>query len=75
MQYPKAFFTTSTRDDRAHPAHARKMVARMMEQGHKDVLYYENMEGGHGAERRTICNARSCRRCRLGGRNWPTSFN
>ena len=27
---------------------ARKMVARMLEQGHKDVLYYENMEGGHG---------------------------
>ena len=48
MQYPKAFFTTSTRDDRVHPAHARKMVARMLEQGHTDVLYYENMEGGHG---------------------------
>jgi len=30
-----------------HPAHARKMVARMLEQGH-DVLYYENIEGGHG---------------------------
>ena len=48
VQYPKVFFTTSTRDDRVHPAHARKMVARMLEQGHKDVLYYENMEGGHG---------------------------
>jgi len=23
------------------------MVARMLEQGH-DVLYYENIEGGHG---------------------------
>ncbi|MDQ2069167.1 prolyl oligopeptidase family serine peptidase [Natronospira bacteriovora] len=45
--YPKVFFTTSTRDDRVHPAHARKMVARMMEMGH-DVLYYENIEGGHG---------------------------
>lgn len=45
--YPKAFFTTSTRDDRVHPGHARKMVARMVEQGH-DVLYYENIEGGHG---------------------------
>lgn len=45
--YPKVFFTTSTRDDRVHPAHARKMVARMIEQGH-DVLYYENIEGGHG---------------------------
>ena len=48
LQRPKAFFTTSTRDDRVHPAHARKMVARMLEQGHKNVLYYENMEGGHG---------------------------
>ncbi len=45
--YPKAFFTTSTRDDRVHPGHARKMVARMIAQGH-DVLYYENIEGGHG---------------------------
>jgi len=45
--YPKAFFTTSTRDDRVHPGHARKMVARMVDQGH-DVLYYENIEGGHG---------------------------
>ena len=40
--------TTSTRDDRVHPGHARKMAARMREQGH-DVLYYENIEGGHAA--------------------------
>ncbi len=45
-EYPKIFFTTSTRDDRVHPAHARKMVAKMKSQGH-DVLYYENIEGGH----------------------------
>jgi len=45
--YPVAFLTTSTRDDRVHPGHARKMVARMLEQGH-EVLYYENIEGGHG---------------------------
>ncbi|MGY6631756.1 MAG: prolyl oligopeptidase family serine peptidase [Wenzhouxiangella sp.] len=45
--YPKAFVTTSTRDDRVHPGHARKFVARMLEQGH-EVLYYENIEGGHG---------------------------
>ena len=44
--YPKAFFTTSTRDDRVHPAHARKMVARMKEMGH-DLYYYENTVGGH----------------------------
>jgi prolyl oligopeptidase len=46
-RYPRVLFTTSTRDDRVHPGHARKMVARMKEQGH-DVLYYENIEGGHG---------------------------
>nr|WP_229506451.1 prolyl oligopeptidase family serine peptidase [Massilia sp. BJB1822] len=44
--YPRTLFTTSTRDDRVHPGHARKMVARMKEQGH-DVLYWENTEGGH----------------------------
>ncbi|GAA0740282.1 prolyl oligopeptidase family serine peptidase [Ideonella azotifigens] len=45
--YPRVFFVTSTRDDRVHPGHARKMAARMMAQGHP-VLYYENIEGGHG---------------------------
>jgi prolyl oligopeptidase len=48
VHYPRTLFTTSTRDDRVHPGHARKMVARMREQGH-DVLLYENIEGGHGA--------------------------
>jgi prolyl oligopeptidase len=47
-KYPRIFLYTSTRDDRVHPAHARKMAARMLEQGH-DVLYFENIEGGHGA--------------------------
>jgi prolyl oligopeptidase len=46
--YPPIFITTSTRDDRVHPGHARKMAARLEEQGHQ-VLYYENIEGGHGA--------------------------
>ncbi len=46
QEYPKAFFTTSTRDDRVHPAHARKMVARMRAMGH-DLYYYENTVGGH----------------------------
>ena len=45
--YPPVLFTTSTRDDRVHPGHARKMIALLLEQGH-DVLYYENIEGGHG---------------------------
>jgi prolyl oligopeptidase len=47
VNYPPLLFTTSTRDDRVHLGHARKMMARMLEQGH-DVLYYENIEGGHG---------------------------
>ena len=46
-KYPRTLFTTSTRDDRVHPGHARKMVAKMKDQGH-DILYYENIEGGHG---------------------------
>jgi prolyl oligopeptidase len=46
--YPPTLFITSTRDDRVHPGHARKMVARMRELGH-DVSYFENIEGGHGA--------------------------
>ncbi len=47
QEYPAVLFTTSTRDDRVHPGHARKMMALMKEQGH-DVTYYENIEGGHG---------------------------
>jgi len=46
VKYPRTLFTSSTRDDRVHPGHARKMAWRMEEQGH-DVLYYENVEGGH----------------------------
>ena len=46
-EYPTTLFTTSTRDDRVHPGHARKMMALMQEMG-LDVRYYENIEGGHG---------------------------
>lgn len=46
VTYPPVLVTTSTRDDRVHPAHARKMVARLRELGH-EVDYYENIEGGH----------------------------
>ena len=46
QDYPVVFFTTSTRDDRVHPGHARKMVAKMTDMGYP-VYYYENMEGGH----------------------------
>ena len=48
QQYPPVLLITSTRDDRVHPGHARKMVAQLREHGH-DVSYYENIEGGHGA--------------------------
>lgn len=44
--YPDVFFYTSTRDDRVHPGHARKMVAKMNDMGYK-TYYYENTEGGH----------------------------
>jgi prolyl oligopeptidase len=46
VKYPEVFFTTSTRDDRVHPGHARKMVAQMKDMGYT-VYYYENTEGGH----------------------------
>lgn len=45
-KYPEIFFMTSTKDDRVHPGHARKMAARMQELGHK-FYYFENFEGGH----------------------------
>jgi prolyl oligopeptidase len=45
--YPPILITTSTRDDRVHPGHARKMTARLREFD-LPVLYYENIEGGHG---------------------------
>ena len=46
--YPEVFFVTSTKDDRVHPGHARKMAKRMEDQGH-NFLYYENIDGGHSA--------------------------
>ena len=55
--YPKVFFFTSTKDDRVHPGHARKMAARMIEQGH-EVLYYENVDGGHASAADQIERAR-----------------
>ncbi len=46
-KYPALLMTTSTRDDRVHPGHARKMTAALEAVGHR-VSYYENIEGGHG---------------------------
>jgi prolyl oligopeptidase len=48
QKYPQVFFETSTKDDRVHPGHARKAAARMESMGY-DVLYYENIDGGHAA--------------------------
>lgn len=48
VKYPQVFFTTTTRDDRVHPGHARKMAAKMEAMGHP-FYYFEQTEGGHGA--------------------------
>ncbi|MEV0269696.1 prolyl oligopeptidase family serine peptidase [Hamadaea sp. NPDC050747] len=48
QKYPPLLLITSTRDDRVHPGHARKMAARLTEHGY-DVTYYENTDGGHAA--------------------------
>ena len=48
VPYPEPFFVTSTKDDRVHPGHARKMAAKMAAMG-LPFLYYENIEGGHAA--------------------------
>ena len=48
VPYPPPFFVTSTKDDRVHPGHARKMAARMAELG-LPFYYYENIDGGHAA--------------------------
>jgi prolyl oligopeptidase len=48
VKYPTPFFVTSTKDDRVHPGHARKMAAKMEGYG-MPFYYYENIEGGHSA--------------------------
>src|SRR5665213_601372 len=48
VAYPEPFFLTSTKDDRVHPGHARKMAAKMAAMG-LPFLYYENIDGGHAA--------------------------
>ncbi|MGQ0836728.1 MAG: prolyl oligopeptidase family serine peptidase [Gammaproteobacteria bacterium] len=46
--FPVPFFVTSSKDDRVHPAHARKFAARMASLG-MPYYYYENIDGGHSA--------------------------
>jgi len=60
MNFPEVFFTTTTPDDRVHPAHARKMAAKMHDLGYK-IYFFENTEGGYAAgstnEQRAKLNA------------------
>jgi prolyl oligopeptidase len=48
VKYPEPFIWTTTKDDRVGPQHARKFAARLAEFG-IPYLYYEVIEGGHGA--------------------------
>ncbi|MEW5836312.1 MAG: prolyl oligopeptidase family serine peptidase [Pseudomonadota bacterium] len=47
--YPPVLFYTATSDDRVGPVQARKMAAKMQGMGYRNVWFYENTEGGHGA--------------------------
>jgi prolyl oligopeptidase len=55
--YPRAYITTNTLDDRVHPAHARKFAARLGDMGH-DHLYFEDTAGGHSNDADPVANAR-----------------
>ncbi|QJC21199.1 prolyl oligopeptidase family serine peptidase [Arcanobacterium buesumense] len=44
--YPPILITTSTRDDRVHPGHARKFYQKLRDHGFT-AYYHENTEGGH----------------------------
>lgn len=57
VNYIEPFFNTSTADDRVHPAHARRMAARMERLG-QPFLYFENMEGGHAGSTNAEQSAR-----------------
>ncbi|HEX8483471.1 MAG TPA: prolyl oligopeptidase family serine peptidase [Allosphingosinicella sp.] len=61
VRYPAVFFYSSTKDDRVHPGHARKMAARLEEYGNR-FYFHEYLEGGHsvGAD-----NAEDARRSAL----------
>ena len=57
VKYPLAYITTSTKDDRVHPGHARKFAARLAELG-SPYLYFENTDGGHANGADPAANAR-----------------
>ena len=46
VKYPLPYISTSTKDDRVHPGHARKFAAELEDEGYP-VIYYENTDGGH----------------------------
>lgn len=47
QRYPSILIATTRRDDRVHPGHARKMVAKLQVMGYEAYLY-EADGGGHG---------------------------
>jgi len=57
VDYPRAYITTNTLDDRVHPAHARKFAARLGAMGY-DHLYFEDTAGGHSNDADPVANAR-----------------
>ena len=57
VKYPLAYITTSTKDDRVHPGHARKFAAKM-DDLKVDHLYFENTDGGHANGADPKSNAR-----------------
>lgn len=56
-KYPEPLFMTSTKDDRVHPGHARKMAAKMQDMN-LPFLYFENMDGGHAAAATPVDSAK-----------------
>jgi prolyl oligopeptidase len=57
VKYPLAYITTSTKDDRVHPSHARRFAARLAALG-DNYLYFENTDGGHANGADPEANAR-----------------
>lgn len=57
VKYPLAYITTSTKDDRVHPSHARRFAARLADLG-GPYLYFENTDGGHANGADPEANAR-----------------
>jgi prolyl oligopeptidase len=48
VRYPEPLIWTTTKDDRVGPQHARKFAAKLAAMG-VPYLFYEVIEGGHGA--------------------------